>query len=132
MELPLPITLINWLIFAIAAAITALTAIGFKPAVKFLKAHAHGRVFEVLRKWAYTYVSALAQDPSLKGLASEEKKQQAMLWLVIKSKQLGIELSEMEASNLVEEAVYLVKKVTLPQLEDALANSLILDRSARP
>ena len=80
----------------------------------------NARLFEILRKWAYTYVAALAQDPTLKGLASEEKKQQAVIWLVIKAKELGISLTEREASQIIEEAVYLVKKVTLPTAEDIL------------
>jgi hypothetical protein len=120
MELPLPLTLLNWLAFALLAAVAALTALGFRPAVAFIKAHINARLYEILRKWAYTYVAALAQDPTLKGLASEEKKQQAVIWLVIKAKELGISLTEREASQIIEEAVYLVKKVMLPTAEDIL------------
>ena len=121
MELPLPITLFNWLAFALLAAAAALTALGFRPAVAFIRAHINARLFETLRKWAYTYVAALAQDPTLKGLASEEKKQQAVIWLVIKAKELGISLTEREASQIVEEAVYLVKHVVLPTAKDILS-----------
>ncbi|HLO27899.1 MAG TPA: phage holin, LLH family [Anaerolineales bacterium] len=125
MDFTLPISLINWLLLAALIAITTLTAFSFKPAMNYLKLHLHGKAFDTLRNWAYTYVAALAQDPSLRGLASEEKKQQAMLWLVIQAEKLGITLSEAEASNLVEEAVYLVKNVGLKNLEEALANPIM-------
>jgi hypothetical protein len=111
MDFPLPITILNWLVLGVLAIIAAVTAIGFRPAAAFIKAHINAKLFGILRKWAYTYVAALEQDPTLKGLASEEKKQQAVIWLVIKAKQLGISLTEREASQIVEEAVYLVKHV---------------------
>jgi Bacteriophage holin of superfamily 6 (Holin_LLH) len=120
MEFLLPTTLLGWALLALTILPIALTAMGFKPAVAYLKDHVHGKAFDALRKWAFTYVAALAQDPTLKGLASEEKKQQAVIWLVYRAEQLGITLTEFEASNLVEEAVVLVKKITLPHLEDAL------------
>lgn len=120
MDFPLPLTIINWLLLAILIIPIAITAFGFKPAVDFLKNHISDRMFAILRKWAYTYVAALAQDPTLKCLASEAKKQQAVIWLVYKAKELGITLTEQEASQLVEEAVYLVKSISLPKLEDAL------------
>ena len=120
MDFPLPITLINWLALGLLILITTLTALGLRPAIGFLRNHVNGRLYEILRRWAHTYVAALAQDPTLKGLASEEKKQQAVIWLVVKAKELGIALTEREASQIVEEAVYLVKKVTLPAAEDIL------------
>jgi hypothetical protein len=123
MDFQLPTTLIGWLLLAALIIPIAITVIGFRPAVSYLRNHLHGNAFEILRKWAYTYVAALAQDPTLKGLASEEKKQQAVIWLVVRAKGLGIDLTEREASNLVEEAVYLVKNVALPNLKDTLATA---------
>jgi len=121
MDFPLPLTLINWLALGLLILITAVTAIGFRPAVAFIKAHINAKLFGILRKWAYTYVAALEQNPTLKGLASDEKKQQAIIWLVIKAKELRINLTEREASQIVEEAVYLVKHVVLPIAKDILS-----------
>jgi len=129
MEFNLPATLNEWIALALMILPIAITAVGFKPAVRYLKNHINARLFEILRKWALTYVSALMQDPTLKGLASEQKKQQAIIWLAYKAKELGITLSGREASNIVEEAVYLVKSLGLERLEDALeeaAQPLIL------
>jgi hypothetical protein len=120
MDFTLPTTLIGWAGLALIILPLALTALGFKPVVAFLKAHAKANVFEFLRKRAFNAVAALEQDPTLAGLASEEKKQQAVIWLVIEANKLGIHLSEQEASNLVEEAVYLVKNVSLKNMKDAL------------
>jgi hypothetical protein len=120
MDFQLPQTLLGWLGLAAIIIPIAITAMGFRPAVAFLKNHMNDQLFGILRKWAYTYVAALAQDPTLKGLASEAKKQQAVIWLVYKAKELGIALTEQEASQMVEEAVYLVKSISLPRLEDAL------------
>ena len=121
MDFSLPITLINWLVLGLLAVIAAITAIGFRPSVAFIRAHINAKLFGILRKWAYTYVAALEQDPTLKGLASDEKKQQAIIWLVIKAKELRIHLTEREASQIVEEAVYLVKHVVLPTAKDILS-----------
>lgn len=120
MDFIFPQTLNEWIGLALMILPLALTAIAFRPAVAYLKNHVNARMFETLRGWAYTYVAALKQDPSLKGLASEAKKQQAVIWLVYKAKSLGITLTEQEASNLVEEAVYLVRSIGLDYLEDAL------------
>ena len=119
-QFPLPTSLINWLLLAALIIPIAITALSFKPAVRYLKAHINGRIFEILRQRAHMYVASLEQDPTLGGLANEEKKQQAVIWLVVFAARLGIKLSEQDASNLVEEAVYLVKKVTLPAAEDVL------------
>ena len=99
----LPLTLINWPVLGLLAIVAAVTANGFRPTVAFVKAHINAKLFDILRKWVYTYVAALEQDPTLKGLASEEQKQQAVIWLVIKAKGLGINLSGSEASQIVEE-----------------------------
>ena len=123
MDFPLPISLINWIVLAILIFIVGVTGLTFAPIVRFVRSRIKEGLFQHLRKWAYTYVAALAQDPTLKGLASEEKKQQAVIWLVIKAEELGIELSEREASQIVEEAVYLVKNVTLERLEDILEDA---------
>ena len=73
MDFPFPISLINWIGFAIIAAVFALTAISFKPLVAFVKTNLNAKVYGLLRSYARTYVTALYQDPTLKGLASEEK-----------------------------------------------------------
>src|SRR5512147_2326009 len=106
MDFQLPISLINWLLFALLAAGVALTALSFRPVVNYIKAHVQGKVFELLRKYSYNYVAALEQDPTLNGLASEEKKQLAVLWLMTTAEKLHFALTEPAASNLVEEAVY--------------------------
>jgi hypothetical protein len=121
MELTLPVSLIGWLLLAILVVITAVPAFAFKPVMNYVRAHVNSKMFELLRKWAYTNVAALMQDPTLKGLASEEKKQLAILWLMKKAEQFKISLTVEEASNLVEEAVYLLKSISLPELEDSLA-----------
>src|SRR4051812_11041019 len=100
MEFHLPTTLLGWASLALTILPIALTAMGFKPFVAFAKSHIRAGAFEALRKWAHTYVAALEQDPTLKGLASEEKKRQAVIWLVYRAEQLGIPLTEFEASNL--------------------------------
>jgi uncharacterized membrane protein len=126
MDFILPQTLNEWIGLAVMILPLALTALGFKPAVAYLKAHMRSGLFEFLRKHAYGFVAALEQDPTLKGLANEEKKQQAVIWLAIKAKSLGITLTEDEASNLVEEAVYLIKNVGLKNLKD------VLDKATNP
>jgi superfamily 6 holin (LLH) len=126
MDFQLPTTLLGWVSLALAILPIVVTAMSFKPVTAYLKDHINGKAFGILRTWAHTYVAALEQDPTLKGMASEEKKQQAVIWLVWRANQLGIELTAFEASNLVEEAVYMVKKVVLPAADAALDAAAIL------
>ena len=79
----------------------------------------NARIYDTLRGWAHTFVVALEQDPTLKGLASEEKKQQAVIWMLNAAEKAGIPLTPEEASNIVEEAVWLVKKIALPAADAA-------------
>jgi hypothetical protein len=116
----LPVTLLGWLGLGCIIVITALTAIGVRRGIDFAKENIKHVLFTKLRMWAGTYVAALAQDPSLKGLASEEKKERAMLWLRMKADALGVELSVQEASLMIEQAVFLLKKV-LPGVADELS-----------
>lgn len=120
MEFPTPETLIQWITLGIMSTFTALISLSYKQIVAFAKAKIHSGIFDFLRKWAHTYVTALMQDPTLKGLASEEKKQMAMIWLINKAEQYGIKLSTDEASKIIEQAVYLAKSVVLAAAEDAL------------
>ena len=120
MELTLPVSLSGWLLFGILCAVIGITALSFKPIVAYIKANANAKVFDVIRRWARQHVAALEQDPTLKGLASEAKKQQAIIWLVNKAVELNIPLTVEDASNFVEEAVYMIKKVALPELGEAL------------
>ena len=126
MDLPLPISLINWIGFAIIAGVFALTAIGFKPLIAFIKANLNAKIYGLLRSWALTYVTALYQDPTLKGLASEEKKQRAMFWLLTQAQKASIPLSTDEASNLIEEAVYLTKSIVLKEAIEHLSHPIYL------
>jgi hypothetical protein len=120
MEFELPISLLNWILAGALAALSGAVGIGVKAGIAYIRLKTQGALFDMIRKWAYTYVAALQQDPTLKGLASEEKKERAMLWLVAKAEVLGITLTEGEASNLIEEAVYFVKEVVLDATVDAL------------
>ena len=116
----LPITLTGWILLGLAAIGTALAATAARYGINYAQANIQNALFDRLCGWAQTYVAALAQDPSLKGLASEEKKERAMLWLVVKAGELGVEISENEASKLIEQAVWLLKNSALPAVEDAL------------
>jgi hypothetical protein len=116
----LPITLMGWILLGLAAIVTAAVAIASGYGINIAQANIKNALFDRLCVWARTYVAALAQDPSLGGLASEEKKERAMFWLVCKAEELGVEISEDEASKLIEEAVWLLKNSTLPVLEKAL------------
>lgn len=120
MDFSLPTTLLGWIGAGIAAVATALTAIGGRSLIALAKAYLKNKAFDRLRSWAATYVRALAQSPDLEGLATDEKKERAMVWLVNKANDLGIELSPMEASQLIEEEVWFIKKVGLPAVADAL------------
>lgn len=118
----LPVTLVGWAMLAGVAALTALSAIGLRFGINYTQANIKNDLFDRLCKWAGTYVTALAQDPSLEGLASEEKKEYAMLWLMNKAGELGIELSQGEASKLIEQAVWLLKNSALPGVAEALTD----------
>ena len=63
---------------------------------------------------------ALEQDPSLGGLASEDKKERAMLWLAKAADQMGVQISTAEASRVIEQSVFLMKANVLPVIEEAL------------
>jgi hypothetical protein len=121
----IPATLIGWLLLASVVLVTVGSTFGFRALANYTKDNIQSNAFTAIRKWAGTYVAALAQDPTLKGLASEEKKAQAVLWLVTKAEDFGILLTANEASLLVEEAVYLVKSVGLPAVASDLATDLI-------
>jgi hypothetical protein len=116
----LPISLVGWTILAGTISVTALTAIGLRFAINYAQENTKNSLFDRLCQWARIYVAVLEQDPSLGGLASDEKKERAMLWLVTKAEELGIPLTADEASKLIENAVYLVKNVALPAVDEAL------------
>lgn len=117
----LPVSLLGWIGLGLAAIITSLTAFGLNKGIGYLKENIKYAAFDALRKWAGTYVAALAQDPSLKGLASEEKKERAMVWIVNKAGDLGLAVSPAEASRLIEEAVWILRNSTLPEVSEELS-----------
>jgi hypothetical protein len=120
MDFTLPTTLLGWIGAGIAAIATALTAFGGRSLFGILREHLKNVAFDKLRAWAATYVRSLAQSPDLEGLATEEKKERAMVWIVNKAEQLGVEIAPQEASHLIEEEVWLIKNVGLPAVADAL------------
>jgi hypothetical protein len=120
MQMELPVTLTGWIFLGLAAIVTAVVAIASRYGINLAQANIKNILFDRLCQWARTYVAALAQDPSLDGLASEEKKERAMFWLVSKAAELGIVVTEDEASKLIEEAVWILKNSTLPAIEAAL------------
>ena len=116
----LPVTLMGWILLGLAAIITATVAIASRHGIDLAQANIKNALFDRLCGWARTYVAALAQSPDLEGLASEEKKERAMFWLVTKAQAMGVEITEDEASKIIEEAVWLLKNSTLPAIENAL------------
>lgn len=116
----LPVSLIGWAMLAGVIAITSLTALGLRFGINYAQTNIENSLFDRLCAWARTYVTALAQDPSLEGLASEEKKERAMVWLMNKAAELGVEITHAEASKLIEQAVWMLKQVALPAVADAL------------
>jgi hypothetical protein len=125
----IPSTLIGLIGLAFIALVTAGGAFGFRVVMNYIKDNVQSNAFTAIRKWAGTYVAALAQDPYLKGIASEEKKEQAVLWLVTKAEGFGISLSAHEASLLVEEAVWLLKNTGLPAVASDLSTDPALTAS---
>ena len=117
----LPTTLLGYLLLGLTIIITAISALGVRAIIAYSKANIQNDLFDRLSAWASTYVKALAQDPSLEGLASEEKKERAMFWIVSKAEELGITITTAEASQMIEEAVWLLKNSALPAVADALA-----------
>jgi hypothetical protein len=120
-----PSTLLGWLMLATVALVTVGFTYGFRGLMTYTKDNLQSNAFTAIRKWAGTYVAALAQDPYLKGLASDEKKEQAVIWLVAKAASFGILLTSQEAGLLVEEAVYLVKSVGLPAATSDLSSDVL-------
>ena len=116
----LPNTLLGWILLGLAAISTGALSLGCRAIIEYARTNIQNALLERLSGWAAVYVGALAQDPSLKGLASEEKKERAMLWLVSKAGELGVNVSEAEASSLIEQAVWILRNSSLPAIEDAL------------
>ena len=116
----LPVSLIGWLLLGCAIVITALTAYGLRFGINYAQVNIKNSLFDALCKRAQIYVMALEQDPSLGGLASEEKKERAMLWLAKAADQMGVQISTAEASRVIEQSVFLMKTNVLPVIEEAL------------
>ena len=116
----LPSTILGWIMFGLAAITTGLLAYAVRALIVYVSVNCHSVLWEQLKSAAATKVAALEQDPSLAGLASEDKKERAMVYITTLAERLGIHITVSEASALIEEAVYQIQKVILPAAADAL------------
>lgn len=116
----LPNTLIGWIMLGLLALLTGSIAIGVRAAIFYLSVRVHNDLFDQLKKAVATKVAALEQDPSLGGLASDEKKERAMVYVINLADKFGIKININEASDLIEEAVYMLRHVALPAVGEAL------------
>jgi hypothetical protein len=126
----LPTTLLGWILAGLMAVVVSCAALLVRAFIVYASVNIHNALFNQLKSWAATYVKALAQDPTLEGLASDEKKQRAIIWIVNKAEKLGIDLTISEASQLVEEAVWLLKNSSLPAIADALETPVPMPEAA--
>jgi hypothetical protein len=117
----LPTTLLGWLLLVLAIVASVGIAFAARFIVIYITSRLQSAAVDKLRKWALTSVRALMQSPDLEGLANEEKKERAMFWLANLAASLNINVTAHELSLMIEEAVWLVKNVTLPTVEDALS-----------
>jgi hypothetical protein len=116
----LPNTLLGWIFLGLAAVATGSFAYGLRALIVYASINIHGVLWDQLKAAAATKVAALEQDPSLAGLASDDKKERAMVHIIDLAERMGLDVTVSEASDLIEEAVYLLQKVALPAVADAL------------
>lgn len=116
----LPNTILGWILLGLAAITTGCFAYSLRALIVYLSINVHGQLWDQLRIAAETKVKALEQDPSLGGLASEDKKERAMVYIINLADRMGLDVTVNEASDLIEEAVYMLQKVVLPAVDEAL------------
>jgi hypothetical protein len=116
----LPNTILGWILMGCLAIVTGCVAYGLHALIIYLSVNIHGTLWDQLRIAAVTKVKALEQDPSLGGLASEDKKERAMVYVISLADKMGLNITVAEASDMIEEAVYMLQKNVLPAVESAL------------